>query len=368
VTSATQGVATVPPANAAEKRAAALAAEAMGKDFLNMAYGPAEKKLRQGIQLCAQKDCSVPFTARLHRDLGVLYIVGLNRVEPGKDEFMAALVADPTVAISQDMNTPEVEAAFLEIKRGLSGEPQPAAAPAATADTVELKADTDAEGGSATAWRDAANWVSIGIQQDFMAHLATKYVCNSNPNYACYDGVNAKQDFSDGTKYPQMTGNEIRSMTIRSATTRVLVGYERLLSNNFSAGLKLGMVIAGKPIRLPTDPAFLAFHGEARFSYYPGSSPFATNNPLRPYVFASVGFAEFDSKVSVDVQYPVGGVTQNARVVAWRRTGKVFAGAGVGAMYALGKRHGPFLEGRLIETFGKSATVMAVQAGYSVGF
>jgi hypothetical protein len=365
VTSATEGVATVAPTKAAEKRAAALAAEAMGKDFLNVAYVPAEKKLRQAIQLCAQKDCSVPFAARLHRDLGVLYIIGLNRVEPGKDEFMAALVADPTVAISQDMNTPEVEAAFLEIKRGLSGEAQPPASPLAKADTIELKSDTPSEDDSATVWRDAANWVSIGIEQDFMAHLATKFVCNSNPNYACYDGANVRQDF---TRNPNVTGNEIGSMAIRTATTRVLLGYERLLSNNFSAGAKLGMIIAGKPVRLPTDPGFLAFHGEARFSYYPGSSPFAPNNRLRPYVFASLGFAEFDSKINVDVQLAANGVTQSARVVAWRRAGKGFVGAGLGAMYALGKRHGPFLEARLIETLGKSATVMAVQAGYSVGF
>jgi hypothetical protein len=357
---ATDGVATVPAKKPAEKRAAQLAKEAMGKDFLKMDYQASEKKLRKAIDVCTKQDCSPPFVARLHRDLGVLLVLGMNQLEPGKDEFMVALMADGTVAISPDMNTPEVEAAFLEIKRGLTAEPPPAPRPKADDGPVVLESSD--ESGTAS-WRDAVNWVSLGIQQDFMFHPATKYVCNNNTSYKCFDGANVLKNYTKTNS--TIKGNEISSMGVKFASLRILAGYERLLSQNFSVGGKLGLLIANKAMRAPSDSAISVFHLEVRGNYYPGSNPFSADRPLRPYVFASLGYAETDSKVTVDViENNVSG-----RVNAWKRAGKAFLGVGGGATYIISKHHGPFLEARFNEMFAStSAHVLALQLGYTVGF
>jgi hypothetical protein len=373
---ATDGVAKVAPSTPAEKRAAALAFEATNKDFLAMAYDSAEKKLRRAIQNCLQQSCSVRFQARLHRDIGVIYIVGLNRIEDGKDEFATALSADPTVAIDADMNTQEVETAFLEVRRAMEAENQPNAMsevqhrPGSSRNGQSASgAEATAQARAAEAWRDKRNWVSLGIQQDFMLHSATSQVCDQ-PSYRCYDAQNQPQTFAASGRVVAK-GNEISSGGFRPATLRLLVGYERLLSKNFSIGLKVGIVVYGKAPRViaaapaVSDPSFLAFHGEARLTLYPGRAPFARTKVARPYLFASAGVAEVDGKVSVEV------FEQNqpyARVAAWKRSGQGFFGAGFGLAFAFGENHGPFLEARLMQMLGKSASVVATQGGYAVGF
>lgn len=367
-TSATDGVATIAPTTSAEKRAAALSNDAMNKDFLALAFEKAEKKLRKAIQICLQQSCSVPFRSRLNRDIGVVYIVGMNRIEDGKDEFAAALLGDPTVAIAPEMITDEVEKAFLEVKRGLAADANPtAAAPEAkgspqTAENAEDTAD-EAPTSDEDAWRDNLNWLSLGIQQDFLVHSATKFVCNDGTRYRCYDGLNQNVNY---TLNPNIIGgNEIKSAGIKVATLRVLVGYERLLSKNFSIGLKLGMLVYGKSLRLATDRAVLAFHGEGRLNYYPGAAPFAPSKLMRPYVFLSGGLAEIDGRVSVDIYERD---KPYARVVAWKRTGRIFVGLGAGLHFALAKKHGPFVEGRFMRMMEKSSFAAALQAGYAYGF
>jgi len=74
----------------------------IGRDAITLA----EKKLREAIQICLLQSCTVGFQARLHRDLGVVYVAGMKRVEDGKDEFAMALTADATVILAASMDTP----------------------------------------------------------------------------------------------------------------------------------------------------------------------------------------------------------------------------------------------------------------------
>jgi hypothetical protein len=378
---ATDGVAAVPAFTPAEKRAAALASDAMNHDFLAMTYDNAEKKLRRAVEIClAQQGCSVRFLARLHRDIGVVYIVGMNRIEDGKDEFATALSADSTVAIASESNTDEVETAFLEVKRALTEEQESGTAQPRPKRNLGLASDQASahSAGKATpapgadAWRSVANWVSFGVQQDFMVHSATQYVCNDNTRYRCYDAQNTVQNFTTGRTV--VKGNEISSSGIMPATLRIMVGYERLLSKNFSIGLKLGMAVHGKAPRVlgappfVNDPAFVAFHGEGRLTLYPGAAPFAPTKVVRPYLFVSGGIAEVDGKISVEVFEQTSAGIQSGRVLAWKRSGSGFLGIGPGLAFALGSNHGPFIEARFMQMLGKPAYVVATQGGYAVGF
>jgi hypothetical protein len=349
----------------AEKRAAALAKDAMDKDYLGMTYPAAEKKLRRAMQICMDQNCSAPFRARLHRDIGIIYVVGLNRAEDGKDEFSTALTLDPTVAISAEMNNDQAEKAFLEVKYTLFPETRPPAAPPAPETTeVDLGGTPPEQDVSdSEAWRQNANWVSLGIQQDIYFHSATKWVCN-HTQYRCWDAAHVPHDYTNDLTDPN--SNQISGAKVKLATVRVLLGYERVLSKRFSVGLKLGMVISGKAPRALGDPGVVNVHGEARGAYYFGENPFDPSTKLRPYVLGMVGVAEVSSKVGVSVTLTEEATTQT--VLAWKRSGKFFLGAGFGATYLLAKNHGPYAEARLEAVFGNFALVPAVQVGYTYGF
>lgn len=111
--------------HAAPKDAAAqkLQRDAMDNDYLAMNFADAESKLKQAIKTCGQSGCSPSVLAQIHRDLGVIYIGGLNQTAEGKAAFVAALKADPRVQLDEDLTTPEIQKAFDEAKRSLKGAP-----------------------------------------------------------------------------------------------------------------------------------------------------------------------------------------------------------------------------------------------------
>ena len=86
-----------PNAAAAPKDAAAtkLADEAINRDYLSANFAEAEKKLRQAIAMCGSGGCIPLVVGRLHRDLGVVLIAGLNKKDDGKQELAEAIRADP---------------------------------------------------------------------------------------------------------------------------------------------------------------------------------------------------------------------------------------------------------------------------------
>jgi hypothetical protein len=123
------------PARSAPKDAAAvkLAEDAINVDYLATNFAEAEKKLRRAIALCGTSACSNQVRARVHRDLGVVLVAGLNRPDDGKAEFGEALKADPTIALDKDLTTPEVDAAFRAAQGGGAAAPPAAPTPSAPA-------------------------------------------------------------------------------------------------------------------------------------------------------------------------------------------------------------------------------------------
>lgn len=95
-----------------------LAKKAIQTDYLATKFEDAEKKLQEAITLCGEKECSAKVKAQLHRDLAVVYIGGMNRVDEGKKAFAAALKLDPAVQLDAELTSPEMQAAFDEVKKG----------------------------------------------------------------------------------------------------------------------------------------------------------------------------------------------------------------------------------------------------------
>ena len=111
-----------------------LADQAINTDYLATDFAGAEKKLRSAAALCGTTACSPQVRARVQRDLGVVLIAGLSRLDDGKRAFVEALKANPDVALEKALTTPEIEQIFRAAKTaGYAPAPHPvAAAPAPT--------------------------------------------------------------------------------------------------------------------------------------------------------------------------------------------------------------------------------------------
>jgi len=128
---------------AAPKDAAAtkMADEAINTDYLATNFAAAEKKLRDALALCGANACSPRVRARLHRDLGVVLITGLNRAEDGKKAFADALQADPDIGLEKALTTPEVDKIFKAVKGGgapATARPAGSATPAPSTATGDM--------------------------------------------------------------------------------------------------------------------------------------------------------------------------------------------------------------------------------------
>ena len=372
----TTGLATVPAKTPVEKRAAKLSAEALGADFKAGHFTISEEKLREAIRICTPEVCSTGFQARLHRDLGFVYVGGFLRIDDGKDEFTAALSLDPTVALTAPMQTPEVTKAFAEAKTQLFGgqsaaekppsaaaappAPPPAAAPAPPPAPMESPEAMDAHGSGDR----ILNWVTLSIQQDLVFHSKTPEACSAGSRYECFYADGERKIFYSPNEYVA-GGNQISGSGALPGTLRLLVGYERVVHPNVSLGIRVGSVLTGKAHRMATDQPFLYFHGEGRISLWLGHDVF-THAGLRPYLFVSGGIAEADGKIVVD--YSVSGDPQTYKLDAWKRSGHSFLGPGLGFQAAFTKTSGPLAEFRFMQFMSPNVPVIAFQVGYAVGF
>jgi hypothetical protein len=290
----------------------------------------------------------------------------MKRVDDGKDEFTVALSMDRTVALTDTMLSLAVTQAFAETKKqvvGSSGEPAP----------EEVVLESEPEPGSDSGKpvdedsRRIDNWVSLTLQGDFVFHSKTANACSPGSPYRCYDAANQPQPLP--AEWAQPGSNQVANGGAIFATTRVLAGYDRVITDNITVGARAGAVISGKAVRLTTDSSFLFFHGEARAAYWFGTNPF-TKKGFRPYVMVAAGVGEADGKITVDYIYNESSPHPNyaGKYAAWKRSGKTFAGLGAGLMWAIDKKGGPLAELRYLQFMGPAVPVLAIDIGYAMGF
>jgi hypothetical protein len=215
------------------------------------------------------------------------------------------------------------------------------------------------------------NWLSVTIQQSFLVYGDVKGVCPSVDDagheypgaagYSCRDstGVHRGAVYAGG-------GNEVHG-GFGLADLRFLIGYDRVLGQNFMLGGRFGVAILQSPAVTGTT-APMPFHGEAHVLYYFGDSPFMSRS-IRPFVGIAGGVAEVDGKVSV-VYYDdhVGYETNKQGTLdVWRKTGPGF----VAATGGFGIPFGSFMlnvELRFPYLFPYSGFAPSLAAGLAYGF
>jgi hypothetical protein len=184
------------------------------------------------------------------------------------------------------------------------------------------------------------NWISFSVQQNLMIYGNVKGVCPSIDDagheypsasgYSCRDanGLHRGDVYAGG-------GNEVHG-GLGLADLRFLLGYDRVLGQNFTLGVRVGVAILQSPAVTGTQ-APLPVHAEARVGYYFGDAPFM-NRGFRPYVTLATGLAEIDSKVSVVYYKDHAGYqnNQSGTLDAWRKTGSWFVAANAGLSYPFG--------------------------------
>jgi hypothetical protein len=213
--------------------------------------------------------------------------------------------------------------------------------------------------------RQLLNWLSVSFAADVGVVGGSDVCTSSNSDYDCFTsgtetpfpgalaaGVAARPgELGDG--YP---GADIPT-GVDVGTLRVLLGYDRAVSDRFTIGGRLGYAFGGAPRTLDGDD-FLPLHLEARFAYWP-SGMWASG--LRPYVSFGGGIAEVDLKKS---KLPVRDCTEEATrplfldciaaanayapendpdlptrsLDAYRKLGNAFVTAGGGLQWSLSER------------------------------
>jgi len=401
-------------AAAQDAEAQELADQAIFTDYLQLDFKSGEVKLKQAIALCEKGSCSPTVQAQVYRDLAVIYITGMKRPDEGKKLLIKALHLDPRVALDADLTTPDLIRIFEEAQQDVANEPpEPEATPApavaakkakpksaepapAPEDTAEAPAGSMDEGGSADCPPDfpgceatpdkagdseedsssgalgVVNWFSAGLQQDFMVFSGETGVCGPDQpeELSCY---RAGDEYRDPvTNLSAGDAGEV-SGGFRPATTRILLGYDRVLFPNVSVGARLGYAIGGGPAE-PGGASFIPFHAELRGTYW--FSPVELGK-VRPFATLGAGLAQVDSSVSTEVvdrnqqgQIPLddSGQPRASRVTVWKKTGTTFASLGGGAMYPLSDHSGITAELKAMILFPSSGTSLSLQAGYTHGF
>jgi len=205
--------------------------------------------------------------------------------------------------------------------------------------------------------------LSLEVQQDFLFFGSEEAICTGSNQYHCF--------YENDAYYDQLPyagdGNGVAG-GVGVANTRLLIGYDRVFFDNFTAGARIGYSFGGSP-DAPNAASFLPVHAEARAAYWFGDAPFVDEGLLRPFVYFAGGLTEVDSRVLVTVYDGEDDYLADRRTQlhAWRKTGTGFAAAGGGSAIKINNWMGFVVDMRVMQMFGASGTGMALRAGYTVG-
>ena len=464
-----------------DKVALKLDDEALGQDYLETNFIRAEKKLQQAIAICARNACSPRVLAQIHRDLAVVHMVGLGKVEAGKADLKTALELDPSIELDPNYATPDLKKAFDQIrgvktppkeepKKGIGHTPVteqavatpipifatfggagtsklrvwykgpgaerwasvnmepkgsglaaeiPCNAAAKAGDlqyfiealgeeeetidkdgsrtephTITIKNELEGEaphlpdespperctdvctGDDCAAGKKGPrnNWFSISIGQDLAIVGSGTNVCAKEvqvDNFSCFRDAGSQYI---GNPLPN-PGDNVKG-GLAPATTRILIGYDRVLVAGLTLGVRLGYVLRGMGPRADGASAHapVPFHVEGRLAYWFGTDVFSTKG-VRPFLFAAGGLAQVDTHFNVTVDEdpskpppPAQTNPPSQHLDAYRRMGQGFAGGGAGVMYAFTPGIGLALDVKYMRLFPTAGNVLAPELSFAVGF
>jgi hypothetical protein len=220
-----------------------------------------------------------------------------------------------------------------------------------------------------------ASLITLSLSQDFGLHSGDD-VCSKQGQleggYDCFRG--------SGTQYHgsplRGAGGQVRPLP-QPATTRLLLGFDRIIGESFALGARLGVVLrGGGPRASGADaPEFLPVHAEVRGTYTFGARPFREAG-LRWSIYLSGGVAEVDTEYKLpvledlDKPPPVSQLDNPTwqTLRAYKKAGTGFVGGGGAMTYAVSPSLGFSVGLTLRQMFPSSGTIIAPDIACVVGF
>lgn len=240
---------------------------------------------------------------------------------------------------------------------------------------VPCRSDADCNEGSTCGFKGVCeritrrrNWLSASIEQGFGV-LSRAGSCSlyaqENEGLSCI-----RDDDKQYVGSPILTDERPAFAT---APTRVLVGYDRLVDEQWSVGVRVGLVIHGQGPTARDGTAFVPFSAGLRATRWFGDDPFAKPR-WRPFAFMTAGYAMSDLRTGIHVREDPtkaprqGGNDLEQQLTLWKRAGDAFAGVGAGVTYPLGQRAAVALEVSAVGLFPFGAFLISPSLGVMLGF
>jgi len=202
------------------------------------------------------------------------------------------------------------------------------------------------------------NLVGLHYGLDF-GFLSGTDVCAPGSKFNCFFGNGAPYT---GTPAKGAGGNLNGGAAL--GTMRILLSYERLLSQNIGLEGRLGFAFNGGP-KAANGTAFLPLHVEVKGKYWFMKNGF-TKRGLRPYVGLGGGIAQVDTKLTVRVLDTSVQPPKARELDAYRKLGQAFIDASGGVMYAFSVKHGFVLNLNFMYMLGSSGPVIEPSLGYEL--
>ena len=207
------------------------------------------------------------------------------------------------------------------------------------------------------------NWLSFSVSPDLMVLESTDDLCSYASQRA---SARTCVQSGDGTTYrgnPGVGSTDGNSQAggLGTATARALLGYDRVVGDNFLLGGRLGFAFGG-PASINERPVTRA-QVSARAAYHFGNSPFASAG-FRPFLFLAGGLAQATSQMEADLVDEEAGPMH---LDVYKSTGLFFAGGGVGAQYAFTESVALSMQLGVQHMFPSSGTVISPSLGFEYG-
>lgn len=270
--------------------------------------------------------------------------------------------------------------------------------PAGTCVEGKCAVSPDDDGSSGNVGPAKKWWIGLHVAQDF-AFVGGDNVClaasQANDNFACYYPGSIDTPYDPGHFGTTAVGKVGTGSVM--ATTRFLLSLDRAITENITAGLRLGYAIRGGPpsgrsvtyndadqVATVVAPgsAFLPFHAEVRGAYWFGAHALAKRG-FRPYVAAGGGLAQVDAKVVVNTHEecaarnpnPMNCNPDNTKenrtgdysADAWKKLGQGFISVGGGLAYGFSSKMTAQLNLNAMYMLGASGLVLQPSLGLTYG-
>lgn len=253
--------------------------------YLGTDFEGADVLLGAAIDKCGEDSCKQETLALLHVLHAEVLVSGLSRPDEARVAMRRALEMNPKLKLNAEVDSQALFEIYDEVKaEGDDDDESPEPQPEDPDEPEEPKEEI------------RRNWIRVAFMVDLQLRLAESDVCS--PLVRDGEGwVCSRTDDSVYLGVPTIGQQDSVPTAMKLATMRATVGYERVLGDNFTLGLRAGYVF--RPLRGGNDDDFIPVHVEGRAAYWFGASPF--HDIVRPNLFIAGGLGQSISGSSVTV-------------------------------------------------------------------